>query len=205
MTEDARRALTIVAAALWTILVAVGMTLLFRFAGTPGAPAAPPTLWPVESAIPRTPGHATIVMLAHPHCPCTRASIAELAVLMNRVADGASAHVLFMRPAQSGEGWEKTDLWQAAARIPGVTVHGDLDGVEAKRFAASTSGQTVVYDQAGRLMFHGGITASRGHQGDNAGLDRIISLMKRGKAGGDVSPVYGCPLGDPGTAEKAQL
>jgi len=197
--------LTLAASALWLVLVATGMTLLFRYAGTPGAAGEPPGSWPVESTIGPTPGRATIVMLAHPHCPCTRASIAELAVLMSRIADRASAHVLFMRPSQLGEGWEKSELWQAAARIPGVTVHSDVEGAEAKRFSASTSGQTIVYDEAGRLIFRGGITISRGHQGDNAGLQRIISLVTRDRADGHDSPVYGCPLGDPGGAERMQL
>jgi len=168
--------------------------------------ASPPARWPAQSAIAPIAGRATIVMLAHPHCPCTRASLAELAVLMNRIGDRANAHVLFVRPPHVGEDWEQTDLWRTAARIPGVTVRTDVDGAEAKRFAAATSGQTVVYDDDGRLVFEGGITGSRGHEGDNAGLLRIISLVNRGRADGDKSPVYGCPLGDRSAeSEKAQL
>ena len=136
--------------------VAGGIVLLWRYASTSGLTATPPDAWPAESTIARAPGRATVVMMAHPHCPCTRASIAELAVLMSRIGDRADAHVLFLRAEGAGTDWEKTDLWHSAAAIPGVAVHSDDAGTEAARFDASTSGQTVVYDTGGRLVFRGG-------------------------------------------------
>jgi hypothetical protein len=187
----------VLGAALWATTVAGGIGLLWRYASTPGLTATPPGVWPIESAIAQTPGRATVVMLAHPHCPCTRASIAELAVLMSRLGDRASAHVLFLLPDGAAADWEKTDLWRSAAAIPGVTVHSDVAGAEAKRFEASTSGQTVVYDGAGHLLFRGGITGARGHEGDNAGLERVVSLVTVGKADATDSSVFGCPLHDP--------
>src|SRR5437016_4114966 len=82
----------VLAGTLWAISVGGGIVMLWRYASTPGLTATPPSSWPVESAIARTPGRATVVMMAHPHCPCTRASIAELAVLMSRLQDRADAH-----------------------------------------------------------------------------------------------------------------
>jgi hypothetical protein len=118
-------------------------------------------------------------------------------VLMSRIGDRADAHVLFLRAEGAGTDWEKTDLWRSAAAIPGVAVHSDVAGAEAARFQASTSGQTVVYDGDGRLLFRGGITGARGHEGDNAGLERIVSLVHSGKADRAESSVFGCPLRDP--------
>ena len=43
---------------------------------------------------------------------------------------------------------------------------------------SKTSGQVVVYDAKGALLFSGGITAARGHMGDNAGRDRITALLR---------------------------
>ncbi len=42
---------------------------------------------------------------------------------------------------------------------------------------SSTSGQVLLYDPSGRLAFSGGITAARGHVGDNAGSDAIVGLV----------------------------
>jgi hypothetical protein len=105
---------------LWATTVAGGVVWLWRYASAPGLAAAPPGTWPIESAVERTPGRATVVMLAHPHCPCTRASITELGVLMGRLHDRVSAHVLFLLPEGAAPGWEKTDLWRSAAAIPTV-------------------------------------------------------------------------------------
>jgi hypothetical protein len=108
-----------------------------------------------------------------------------------------TAYVLFLKPAGFSEDWEKTDLWQSAANIPGVTAVIDDGGAEARRFHAATSGQTILYDAEGRLLFSGGITGSRGHSGDNAGRSAIVSLVNAGAADRAETFVFGCPLFDP--------
>lgn len=93
------------------------------------------------------------------------------------------------------EGWERTGLWSSAAAISGVMVRADIDGEAARRFGAATSGQALLYAIDGRLLFSGGITESRGHEGDNAGRSAIAALVLGAKtATPAASPVYGCPL-----------
>lgn len=144
-------------------MIGVGLTLLWRYANTSGQGAAPPSQWPVDSGMQLANDRATLVMLTHPHCPCTRASIGELARLMTQAQGRVTAYALFVKPPGSSEDWEKADLWRSAAEIPGVKVVVD-DGVEAQRFGAATSGQTVLYDASGHLLFSGGITAAPGTQ-----------------------------------------
>jgi hypothetical protein len=108
-----------------------------------------------------------------------------------------TAYVVFLKPSGFSDEWEKTDLWQSAASIPGVNVIVDNDGAEADRFNAATSGQTLLYSADGRLLFSGGITASRGHSGDNAGRSAIISFANAGVADRSETAVFGCPLFDP--------
>jgi hypothetical protein len=174
-------------------MVGVGLALLWSYENTPGLTTVTPSQWPLDSGIHLATDRATLIMLAHPHCPCTRASIGELARLMAQAQGRVTAYVLFLKPADSPEDWEKTDLWQSAANIPGVNVVVD-DGVEAQRFHALTSGQTVLYDVEGRLLFSGGITSSRGHYGDNTGRSAIVSLLSTGKAERAETSVFGCPL-----------
>ena len=178
----------IAACAAWVSMIAVGLGLLWAYENAPGPAATPPAHWPSDSRIHLATDRATLVMMTHPHCPCTRASIGELARLMAQAQGRVTAYALFLKPAGSYDDWEKTDLWQSAASIPGVNVVVDDGGVEARRFHAVTSGQTVLYDAEGRLLFSGGITGSRGHSGDNAGRSAIVSLLNTGEAeaGGDL-------------------
>src|SRR5918911_4341156 len=138
---------------LWLFAVSIGLWLLWGYENTPGVGAEPPRQWPADSRIQRATDRATLVMLAHPHCPCTRASIGELARLMTQAQGRVTAYVLFIKPSGSPGDWEKTDLWASAAAIPGVSVVADDEGVEARRFHALTSGQTVLYDTEGKLLF----------------------------------------------------
>jgi hypothetical protein len=43
-------------------------------------------------------------------------------------------------------------------------------------------------------LFKGGITASRGHSGDNLGRDAVIDLVTSGVASASSTPVFGCSL-----------
>jgi hypothetical protein len=103
--------------------------------------------------------------------------MAELAQLMARLQGKVYAYVLFLRPESTGAEWEDTDLRRSAARIPGVKVLTDIDGIEARRFGAETSGHSLLFDRGGHLLFSGGITESRGHAGDNVGERAIEALV----------------------------
>lgn len=194
------RTVLMVLGVVWVCAVGAGFGLMFNFSTKPGPVAASSAQWPKDSKIVRTPGRATLVMFAHPHCPCTRASIGELAVLHTRAPDLVTSYVLFVAPTGASTDWEKTDLWQSASAIPGVTALKDKDGVEAKRFNAIASGQTMLYFADGQLRFSGGITAARGQSGDNAGRDAIVSLLRTGTAERTSTSVFGCVLHDPDPA-----
>jgi hypothetical protein len=190
------------AGALWLLTVGAGMGIVWDHALQPGKAGTPPLQWPVETRIPRNPHGATIVLFAHPKCPCTRASLGELARILARCDGLATVVAAFVRPEGLPEDWVRTDVWDIAAAIPGVTVLRDDEGVEAARFGAATSGQTVLYDADGRLLFTGGITAARGHAGDNPGHDAIVSWLRVGKADRSESSVFGCPLAGPASASE---
>lgn len=195
MTFSRERLVFAFVALVWLGLVGTGMAWLTRYKGAPGVQADAPRRWPVDSAIERATDRPTLVMLAHPRCPCTRASIGELAELMTRVGDCLSAKVLFVAPEGVDWLWTDTDLWRSAAAIPGVEVVRDTRGVEAHRFGAETSGQALVYDASGMLVYRGGMTPARGHAGSPVGRDRLAALVL---ADSPTSlPVFGCSLGDP--------
>ncbi len=189
-----RRRALVVAGALWLTAVGVGNAMLYQYSFAAGLEGDAQPLWPRESAIELDRTHPTLVMVAHPHCACTRASVAELSRLMTRLSGQLSAHVVFVRPDDSPVDWEKTDLWRSASIIEGVQLISDDHGVEAARFGAQTSGQVYLYSEQGRLLFHGGITPTRAHQGDSVGQQRIISLVTQGGSDRGESAVFGCAL-----------
>lgn len=170
------------------------MVLLATYSNTPGSTTVAPAQWPAESRIAKDPDRPTLVLLAHPHCPCTRSTLGELEILMAKNQGRLSAHVVFIRPPEFGEDWARTDLWHTASAIPGVTVSVDEGGLEARGFHAETSGQTLLYDRDGRLLFEGGITASRGHSGDNAGRSAVTAMLHHEAPAGGKTPVFGCGL-----------
>ena len=178
----------------WLFAVGVGLRMILIYENTPGRSAVSSEEWPADSEISRTPGLPTLVTMVHPHCPCSRASVGELAILMTRAQGLVNANVVFVKPKGFPEEWEKTDLWNSAAMIPGVKVRGDDEGVEARRFGSRTSGQIMLYSADGQLLFSGGITASRGHSGDNDGRNAIMSFLTNGPAEQRETSVFGCPL-----------
>lgn len=179
----------------WLIAIATGLGLLLKYNTTPGRTAQVPSQWP-ETRLSRAADRPTLVMVAHPRCPCTRASIGELARIMARARGKLAAYVLFVKPKESGSDWDVTDLQRSAENIPGVAVLSDPDGVEASRFGAETSGHTLLFGADGRLLFSGGITAARGHSGDNPGEDIVISLVNNAISKRKNTFVFGCALKD---------
>ncbi len=194
------RAITIrLMLAAWITVVAGGMWALLEYEHRPGISYAAPRHWPADTQLGVLNSHSTLVMFAHPKCPCTRATIGELARIMTACRDDVRAYAVFVKPpgCSTQPDWEQTDLWDSAAEIPGVTAVLDIDGIEANRFGAATSGFVLLYDREGELQFRGGITASRGHSGDNLGRTAVVKFISHGFTTVNNTKVYGCELGTP--------
>jgi hypothetical protein len=181
-------------AAVWLCSAAAGLAVLWNYDNASGETAHPPTSWPSGSHLARATETSTLIMLAHPQCSCTRASLGELAEVLARAEVRPKTIVVFLKPSTFGDGWEQTELWRTAARLPNVSVVRDDDGVEARSFGAATSGQTFLYDKRGALLFSGGITGARAHQGDNAGRQSVVALLNSGPRAHSATSVFGCPL-----------
>jgi hypothetical protein len=178
----------------WLVIVGTGFTLLARYQNASGSIGRTPSDWPHQTRVELDQKLNTLVMFVHPQCPCTRASMEELNRLLARCHGNVAAQVWFFKPAGFSADWTRSDLWRSAAAIPGVTVHEDPDGAQARLFGAETSGFVLLYDPHGKLRFKGGITGSRGHAGDNAGEDSVVSLLDGHGVSLTQTPVYGCSL-----------
>lgn len=202
--------LPITMAATWLLLVAFGLCILMMYANRPGQSGRLAVSWPTAIESRHSTSKSTLLVFAHPRCPCTHATIDELAWVMTRCADQVECQVLFVHPKGKSLEWVQDDLWRKASSISGVNVCTDGDGQLAKVFGAQTSGHVMMYDTSGRLRFEGGITPSRGHRGSNVGRQQLVNLTNEGqrltattvwvessqksRVSIDSTCVFGCPL-----------
>jgi hypothetical protein len=168
------------------------MGLLATYAITPGnASPAPTVIGPSNDA---GSDRYQLLMFLHPRCPCSVASVNELVGIMSRCSAHLDATVYFVRSESRPANWERGRLWDMASAIPGVIVETDIGGQHAAQFHSSTSGEIFVYDRQGKIRFQGGITAARGHAGDNLGQSAVIAIALGEKSNVERSPVFGCPF-----------
>ena len=182
---------------LWALVCVGGLGLLWRYKAAPGAPGDPPATWPDDVALVRSPDAPTLVMIAHPRCACTRASLGELAEVLRRAPVNVAATILFVLPDGVGSDWEDGELYRRAREIPGLRIVFDRGGAIAARLRVTVSGHVLVYDPGGALRYSGGITGARGHSGNNLGRARVIDLLSSGAADHDRAHVFGCSIEDP--------
>lgn len=210
-----RRAATIAAASIaWAALAGGGFFGLTAYGAVAGLPADAPRELPAELAATLRPaGGATLVLVAHPACPCTRASLRELERVLGSVAFrrdslGVDVVVLFIGPRRAEASADRVavDLRKLVGSISGVRIVDDPEGAQASRLGARTSGTVLFYDDGGTLRFAGGITPGRGHEGDSAGADALRALLaRRTSKNAEATPypagaaVYGCGLTDGST------
>jgi hypothetical protein len=177
----------------WCLCAAAGLGALLLYASTPAQQTIAPRQWPASSAMSRAANRPTLVMFVHPFCPCSRASLSELNVLATRCQGRVALRIVFVWPKDLPRG-DDSSLYSDAQTIPDAVVSIDEDSVEADRFEATTSGETLLYAVDGRLLFQGGLTWARGHEGDNAGREAVISWIETNRAPLSSTPVFGCAL-----------
>ncbi len=181
----------------WLLTAGWGMWRLAAYSFAPGAQGVAPARWPASSQLARNPHGLTAVLALHPECPCSEATLEELDSILAQGGGRLEARLLFVGlpglPAA-----ENSALWRRARRMKGLTLVKDEDGAEARRFDARTSGELRLYGPGGELLFHGGITGSRGHAGDNPGEAAVVALLRDppGSRPPGSAPVFGCALWD---------
>jgi hypothetical protein len=179
----------------WLAVLVLGFGALEREQFTPAASGHVPHRYPTDSrAIELAADRPTLLLFLHPHCPCSRATLRELDEFQADTAQRADTIVVFTVPPGVPPHWEQGDLWDEASHLRGVRVVRDVDGVETKRFGVVGSGHALLYARDGQLLFSGGITESRGHEGDNPGLTSIVQGVVTGHATISHTPVFGCSL-----------
>lgn len=181
----------------WGLSIAGGFHVALTYQATSGAPTQAHAVWPTGLPMTLDPERATLLLTLHPHCPCSRATLAELDRLLLRWSEALRIHVFVYTDPTLGNDWYETDLWRHAASIPGVAMHADLLGENAHRLGAHVSGTVFLYSTAGALLFEGGITPGRGHEGTSAGSRALAAILAREVPETRSTPAFGCELSNP--------
>lgn len=158
--------------------------------------------WPDDSSLALADDGFTLLFFMHPKCPCTRASARQLQRLLDgtRLTADQRPRVLVIasHPRLVAPSWWDTDTVRLCSQLPRTTVIPDPAGVETQRFGSSVSGTVMLFDSAGRRLFSGGITASRGLEGDSVGGDTLQQLLTEAVSGPQTdAPAFGCQLCHP--------
>jgi hypothetical protein len=174
-------------------------TTRYEFATDSGAELDFSTQWPSATSLTLANDRPTLLFFVHPRCPCTRASVHELERILTRARHvGAEAPKLIFvasLPSNATAEWRESSVMHRASALPGTETFWDVEGIESSHFGATTSGAVKLYGADGQLLFSGGITPSRGHQGDSAGGDRLHALLTDvSLAFAESTPVFGCRL-----------
>jgi hypothetical protein len=198
-----------VSIALWATAVSAGAVELWRYQLTPGrAPASAPQVWPDDAGIPAHAGQPLLLMVAHPYCACTRASLNELRRLVTRFNALENPPLLYLSvttPKGQDAAVREGPVLRNAATIEGLNVVMDPEGRFAARLGATTSGHTLLYGADGALLYSGGITAARAHEGDAVGQDAIVAALYGRTPASREAPVFGCGVHTPETPSASPV
>lgn len=190
------------------------------FAGVSGQASHSSALFQASSTQVNESSLPILLFFAHPHCPCTRASLREFTSILERSADiPKRVVIIFFHPDSSltdaTATWAQTSsTWQSAhllgQRFSSLRIVTDTNGRIAQSYHVTNSGHTILARADGTILFQGGITPSRGHEGENAGKHAVLTLLKdpRHTLSSDfiISHTYtfGCSLTDSGVRDMRQ-
>jgi hypothetical protein len=178
----------------WIVVLIGGWHQLLLHQFTPGARERDADRWPADTKLTRDLVRPTLVVFAHRNCPCTRATLSELEEILTQCSDRVSVVVVLASPQDGTEDRVGMGIEERVRALPDVQVFLDTEGMEARRFGARTSGHVFLYGAKGHLLFGGGITDARGHEGFSRGRQAVVERLRDGKQESLLLPVYGCPL-----------
>lgn len=179
-----RKLIAFVVGVVWLGAVAWGIHATMSYESTPGKTATTPRVQLASHE-----SKWSIVMVAHPMCPCTAASLKALKAVVAEHRDAVECKVVFV----GGRPESVSQNMQLADQIGTASIEWVSEEEAAESYGAFTSGQTFVYGPEGDIAFSGGITPGRGVDQPQFAVKLFRSLFA-GKAAGSSVPVYGCGL-----------
>ena len=132
-----------------------------------------------------------LIVALHSQCPCSIATIENLIALPPEERRSIRMTLLFTGPDP-----HHSQLTAKAEALPEAEKQFITEEEIVARYGARTSGQALIYNAEGALVFSGGLTDSRGSAGDSTGMQALADVIS-GRPCIPNLPVYGCALQTP--------
>ena len=192
-----RKFAVMVTLVVWCASAAVGWAWLAHFSSTPGQQDSAPLLLPERLAalsFAGSSGSKQLFVVLHPQCSCSRATVSELSRILSHNPQAARVTVLLYQPGALPPHWKAANALAEQIEELRVAAVSDIDGRYAAALHASTSGEVILYSGDGRLLFQGGITSQRGHEGDSFGGAELSRALQGRTPVVSKTAVFGCPV-----------
>ncbi|MBB65874.1 MAG: hypothetical protein CMO81_12515 [Waddliaceae bacterium] len=182
----------------WCISLSLGFYQLVEYGLTEGSADHSVATWPASLHWPAKERKSVLVLNLHPLCPCSRATVRELRQIMEQYSTDVQLLVFAYIPDLDDKAdWESHDYIETTLKqMPSTIWEWDEKGHNALQLGAHTSGDLRLFDSKRNLIFSGGITPSRGHEGPSIGKESIINYLENREAVQRTAPVFGCPIQD---------
>jgi hypothetical protein len=174
----------------WGCALVGGFGLLIRYEATASQTGSPQA---AESTVFRDGNVFSVVIGLHPHCPCSRATVAELLKIYSHVPEKTKITALVFKPKTEADSWIECVSLSTLQKM-NATIVVDTDGERATSLGLNTSGQIQIYSPQGKLLYNGGITGARGHAGDNIGEGKALALLRGEIKFAESAPTFGCSI-----------
>ncbi len=162
---------------------------------TNGVPVKLPTIDIIGDA-----SKPTIVFFYHPHCPCTRATIRNIERALTNCLCNPRIIAFAFIPEGKSESWIESDTTRKLRTFKGTQVYPDQAGLITRKFRVVTSGHILVYDRDKQLVFSGGVTSSRGHEGTCNAIEAFLHAANGEVHSSIEYPAFGCSIVDENSA-----
>lgn len=177
----------------WIAVCLSILYLLAEYSSLKGVRGINPNKFPVEGNINFIEDKFNLLFFVHPKCPCTLASFNELKKITSRISKPYVTKVIFSIPEGFSNDWAKESrLYKNASFLGEKNLVLDKDEFNSKLFNIKTSGHLLIYNSKRELIYSGGVTGSRAHEGDNLYSDNALKAIETNSS--QEGEVFGCPV-----------
>jgi hypothetical protein len=184
----------IFASVTWLVLAVGGGVWLMAYEFTPGERSAHRPTSRNELPFALENHRPTLIVVLHPQCPCSQATVSVLAELVEHCGQRLAVIVMLNRPKNADARWTENPLVDRLKQLEAVRLIPDDGGRVSQALGATTSGHAVLFATDGAVMFAGGLTPGRGAVGETSGQRAILGVVKGTAITPSESPTFGCPL-----------
>src|SRR4051812_19835544 len=110
LTRGSSRLALAAATASWLAAACIGIAMLTAYSNIPGPASRTSADWPAGTRLELNRTGATLIVFAHPQCPCSRATVGELEKIEVLNHGELQTYVVFIEPQSVGDDWDDTDL-----------------------------------------------------------------------------------------------